>query len=393
MKLIDNNKLLASNLSRLIRSYPNIMIAVAWASSNTEIFKLLKEKQIKIQKAIIGTHFYQTHPNVLDTFIASKNVRFILQPNGVFHPKIYFFWNRTSWEVLIGSANLTAAALTKNSEVMILLSNLDDGVPVLKKQIVGLVESYWPHAKPVTKQEALAYRTQWLAKRPDIRRLSGVYGKRKSSKPPINSSVMSMSWRQFVAAVDRRGRGRTDKRCTLLREVRDAFLKHQHFSQMDIELRKAICGLYSTVPNSRLFGSMIGNGRFYRAVNRNNHYLSSALDRIPLSGLVSRAQYEDSIKEYKKAFPNGRHGIATASRILALKRPDQFVCIDSKNNQGLCADFGITKSGMSYVRYWQEIIERITDAPWWNETKPNNIRESRIWDGRAAMLDAIFYRK
>jgi len=63
-----------------------------------------------------------------------------------------------------------------------------------------------------------------------------------------------------------------------------------------------------------------------------------------------------------------------------------------KNKKALCQDFEIKQSGMDYERYWEEIIERIIDSAWWNEPRPKNPLDRTVWDGRAAMLDAIFYR-
>lgn len=137
---------------------------------------------------------------------------------------------------------------------------------------------------------------------------------------------------------------------------------------------------------------MKGAGYYHQAVNNNNPHLSSALDKIPLHGQVSRAQYDEYRAEFIKAFPKGRHGIGILSRLLALKRPDQFVCFDSKNRKELCKDFDIKQTGMDYDRYWEEIIERIIDSPWWKTPAPSGGTERAVWDSRAAMLDAIFYR-
>ncbi|MGA2965044.1 MAG: hypothetical protein ABSD64_02460, partial [Terriglobales bacterium] len=76
MKLITSNSTLLGNLSRLIKTYPGVVFAVAWASANTPIFQQLIANPSRIKKAIIGTHFYQTHPDVLDAFVGSQNVRF-----------------------------------------------------------------------------------------------------------------------------------------------------------------------------------------------------------------------------------------------------------------------------------------------------------------------------
>jgi len=46
---------------------------------------------------------------------------------------------------------------------------------------------------------------------------------------------------------------------------------------------------------------------------------------------------------------------------------------------------------MDYERYWDEIIQRILDSPWWNSEAPNSNDALRVWNGRAAMLDVIYY--
>ena len=102
MYLITGGSTLSEKLIQLINSHKNAAIAVAWASEGTEVFKLLKKHQNKIRWAIIGTHIYQTHPDVLENFIGCDKVRFILQPQGVFHPKVYLFWTAERWDILIG---------------------------------------------------------------------------------------------------------------------------------------------------------------------------------------------------------------------------------------------------------------------------------------------------
>ena len=68
-------------------------MAVAWATVDFEVFRLLVKNKKKIKKMIVGTHFYQTAPEFIETFLAHPNVRFILPTGGesVFHPKIYVF--------------------------------------------------------------------------------------------------------------------------------------------------------------------------------------------------------------------------------------------------------------------------------------------------------------
>jgi hypothetical protein len=74
-----------------------------------------------------------------------------------------------------------------------------------------------------------------------------------------------------------------------------------------------------------------------------------------------------------------------------MKRPDIFVCLDSKNSSALCRDFGIKQSEMDHERYWNDIIERIYDSDWWRNPNPLNEKEKKVSEARAAFLDSLYY--
>lgn len=77
-----------------------------------------------------------------------------------------------------------------------------------------------------------------------------------------------------------------------------------------------------------------------------------------------------------------------------MKRPDFFVCVDSANRRLLAQDIGITRPDkLDYERYWEEVILRLRDAPWWQSSEPTIDIEKAMWHGRSAMLDAIFYEQ
>ena len=392
MKLISTNAALRRQLSRLIEKYQNISFGVAWASSGTEIFSSLIQGRRKLRCAVIGTHFFQTHPDVLDEFVGSKTIKFVLQTKGVFHPKVFVFWDQNRWEILLGSANLTSAALNVNTEISVLISH-EDGFPNLKDEVLNQINGYAALARTISEDDAINYRRIWKLKQTSLRKLEGQYGNSIATKGILESTVMSMDWEQFYRRIQRDNTHGFVERCQLLRTIKTAFENTAHYKDMDLQIRLAIAGLISTVPNSLWFGSMRGVGYFYQAVNQNNPHLSRALDEIPLTGIVTKNQYDAFLVQYLKAFPNGRAGVPTASRLLALKRPDTFVCVDKKNQSELTKDFGIKKTGLDYDRYWNEIIERIMDCPWWSapESRKTGI-ERDAWDGRAAMLDAVFYK-
>ena len=138
---------------------------------------------------------------------------------------------------------------------------------------------------------------------------------------------------------------------------------------------------------------MAGAGYFKQKINENNIYISNALEYIPLNGKITYENYQSFITNFKKAFENtGGDGLATATRLLSIKRPDFFICLDNQNKEKLCNDFGIKKS-LNYEEYWTEVIQRIHDSLWWNSEKPINENELKAWNGRVAMLDVIFYEE
>ena len=142
-------------------------------------------------------------------------------------------------------------------------------------------------------------------------------------------------------------------------------------------------------PKSR--GEELTDYPLNRIIN-NNNYISLALDSIPLDRKVSKRDYENFVINFQNAFPDGGSGVAIASRLLAMKRPDHFVCLDKQNRSRLCEDFGISKT-VSFTTYWDEIIERLNDSVWATSDRPNDINEVKAWSGRVAMVDVVYYEE
>lgn len=394
MKLISTNSELRKQFKRLIEKSPHISIATAWASADTDAFRALVSNEAKIVKAVIGTHFYQTHPDVLDQFAGSKKVKFILQPDGVFHPKVYLFWSRDAWEVVIGSPNLTVGALTKNSELSVLITS-EDGTPALKDEITRVIDGHWDEAKTVLPAEAESYRKLWKLKARDLKKVADIFGDKPATKPATQSKIMPMEWKEYLAAIKKDKSHGFKDRLELIAEIREYFQNHQHFNDMDLDVRKGIAGLPSkskTIKNWAWFGSMKGAGTFAGLINASNGAFSLALDEIPLLGEIRREHYDRFIQQYLKAYEGGRDGLATATRLLAMKRPDVFLCVDAQNKKRLADDVGIVRADqLDYERYWDEVVERLMQSPWWQSPEPSNALEREAWHARAAMLDAIFY--
>ena len=377
--------------------------AVAWAGQPKTLFERLKQREARIKQLVIGTHFHQTSPVFIQEFRAHPQVRFIVQPSGVFHPKIYLFRSGSQWAAIVGSANFTDAAFTNNEEAAVLLSSTQGDSPSEFKRLLRLVDKYWHQAQPISGEELERYKVlhkRWkeaaraLGSPPPSRTM------RRKSKP-LDNTLLPLSWQEFVDRVKNEGIHRFDGRLAVLQAAREAFQEYPDFATIPLDVRRGIAGFNETTPPDWLwFGSMKGAGRFKNLVRESPTGISQALDCIPLTGAVTDDAYEEFCRKFCQAFPviAGQRkgaGVAVASRLLAMKRPDVFVCYDSKNRVRLKAMLGLAGNlaPQDFDRYWQEIVLGIQATEWWRTRQPSDPVERSIWDDRAALLDSLCYQE
>lgn len=204
--------------------------------------------------------------------------------------------------------------------------------------------------------------------------------------------VVSLSWSAFFARVRAEehppGHRLLPERLQVLREMAHLFRQQAKFCDLDYAGRRKIAGLFKSAnPNFLLFGSMQWVGLFKKAVKDNNEGISLALDEIPLDGDISRDHYQRFTDRFLNAFK--RSGMALASRLLAMKRPDTFVCVNNQNREGLVQAFRVSPSRDAEA-YWQ-LIERVWACTWWKTPAPAAEDERVVWNARAAFLDSLFY--
>ncbi len=393
MELLTTNQAIAKRLQNLIMSHQRYRWAVAWATANFTLYDELLEHRDRISQLVVGTHFYQTHPDFLDSFVGHSGVRFVPQTSGVFHPKIYLFEkDHSEWACVLGSSNFTAAALSKNVEAAVYFDHKSPNADRLYKQLRKWLDQQWELGKPIDSAYVERYRSLWPRQRKRLSKLSDTYGKSTNGKPPLEVELFTLPWGQFAERVKKEDHHGLERRLKVLAAARERFHHYGSFSQMATDKRRDIAGFGpENILPWRFFGSMQGAGYFKEAVRTNNQCLSSALDCVPMDGLVTSENYFDYIKHFREAFPQGGDGIAVATRLLCMKRPDMFLCFDSKNRVALCKEFGIKQSDMTYDRYWDEIIERVRDATWWNASRPEDPDGEAVWRSRTALLDALFY--
>lgn len=206
--------------------------------------------------------------------------------------------------------------------------------------------------------------------------------------------LVSLSWPDFFNKVrEEQHPGHPQmmqERLQVLREIRQLFAQKVPFCDLDYAGRRKIAGLIKNAnPNFKLFGSMLPARKFKQAVKDNNEGISLALDEIPLEGDISRSQYQRFTDRFLKAYENKGMAVASPSRLLAMKRPDTFICANNQNKERLFPAFRLSPS-RNLEEYW-DLIERIRTCTWWKAPPPAAGDEREVWKARAAFLDALFF--
>ena len=177
----------------------------------------------------------------------------------------------------------------------------------------------------------------------------------------------------------------------MLQKIKNFFNEGKSFSTFSDTQRKQVAGLIRDEEAVwAYFGGMSAAGKFKKQIN--NIHISNALDHIPTKGIVNKKDYDKFTEEFKLAFVDGGDGIATVSRLLAMKRPDYFICLNSQNRNGLRKDFSLS-SNIRYEEYWNNLITIIIDSVWCSSSCARDNSEKQIWQFRVAMLDIIYYQQ
>ncbi|MNQ86885.1 hypothetical protein D3C85_1020900 [compost metagenome] len=354
----------------------------------------------KFEHFVVGTHMFQTQPEVLERAAALAAAAVVPPTGDLFHPKIYLFRNGQRIRCVVGSPNLTKAAMSRNVEASVLLDgSLDDAALV---ELSRFVAEAWKGAEDISHEFLYRYRHQYAAKTAARQELIKFADVRPPSKPNTKRAPHDMSWADYLVQVRSSSHPSAHlfkERLGVLTKARALFATGIPYAKWNEDDRKLVAGTLGRKKSQQpgvdygLFGSMGASGTFANLVIEAPTGLSHALDFIPLMGAVTQDDYDRYCKAFRAAFDqDGRvGGLPTATRLLAMKRPDAFVCIDSANRKDLCENFGVSPSTTNLENYWQRIIEPMHGDPWWRHPQPSNAADAEIWLGRAALLDAIYY--
>lgn len=386
-------------ISRLMSEYDEFHWAVAWGGF-TPLAKELFTYAAKFRNVTFGISFCQTDPNLVDAFVGRDNCYIATKfAGGTYHPKVYCFRSGQRVAAVIGSANFTRGGTAANCEAAVELTGTVNDQAL--SDLLAFTKRSVGYGEPVTEELAAKYRLSYkrAARVPKLPR-DPIEGAPSTSVRLLNSALVSMRWDQYTQAVRSSAHHDVVDSLALLRIAQGWLSSVSSFEHLTTPQRKALAGVlgeYQKLDEELhrdwgWFGSMRGMGDFANRVEENDTFLARAVDSIPAKGAVTRDHYERFADLFVQAFRNSDRvgGVPTASRLLAMKRPDVFLCISRPNIKNAAREMAFAKSTLALDNYWNRVVEAIRSTDWYNSDKPTG-GEGELWEGRAAMLDAILY--
>ena len=194
-----------------------------------------------------------------------------------------------------------------------------------------------------------------------------------------------------------------DERLRLLNYIDE--INTQPLSEMIEEDRLAFVGKHSNKHDISIydfdvewFASTKGAKLFHQLLANNPQAFDHALSHIPTDGDVTPEEYSKFVSAYQLIFSScisekasgEKAPLAPATRLLAMKRPDQFIALTPGKIDIFCQGFSIAKfNNYDFAAYWQDMIGTIRTCAWWHQSAPENTHEDELllWKNRVILLD------
>ena len=163
---IDNEKKTLSYLVNRIEDCDEFWFSAAFLTNSgvASLYNSLKtfsNKPKKIGKILVSDYLYFTQPEALERISKLNNIDTRLHLRGNFHGKGYLFKMGDRFDLLIGSSNLTATALSTNKELNLHISASDKGDLITNFR--SFFEEAFNDAKQITEDELNSYRENYAS--------------------------------------------------------------------------------------------------------------------------------------------------------------------------------------------------------------------------------------
>jgi hypothetical protein len=386
----------ASEFERCCNQYSSLKMASAWCGDPSHIlpYSYLTPSENKLNvEIIVGVTFNQTHPDAIQYFLANGiEVRIFKVEINLFHPKFYLFKDKNKFALFVGSSNFTYSGFYNNTEI----NSLSEGNKLGQFQHVESLFNQWK-----TDNYSFIPGGKWLGKyREAYRQQRIIERKNKIKTPRDNEESISTSnwltqanWKLYLQKVNK-GLSEKERDEFGYSAVLDA-------ARTNLPLPWATT-IFDQIENRRIIGGMgklgwlghvaaSGNFRKFMANGSSSKKRAAVTAINNICGLTVPLDLKFLAQELNKLTKIGPT-IKVWSRILTILRPDIFCTVASPSvRENLSKTLQMPKSHFETVEGYICLLELIHSCPWYNSSKPIEKNQTKIWDRRAAFMDAIFY--
>lgn len=160
--LVNQKKPPIKVLSTIIKELENceeFFMSVAFVTTSgvatiINTLKVLEQREVK-GKILVSQYLNFTQPEALKRLSQFSNIDLRILTTGNAHSKGYIFKNRECYNLIVGSSNLTASALSTNKEWNIKVSALDESG--LVEKVLNEFQANFKKGTKVTKEYILSY--------------------------------------------------------------------------------------------------------------------------------------------------------------------------------------------------------------------------------------------
>ncbi len=197
-------------------------------------------------------------------------------------------------------------------------------------------------------------------------------------------------WPIFVDFIERQNSIHAlDERLRLLSYIDE--IRQKPLADLIVEDRLAFAGKHTSKHDYSVynfdvewFAGTKGAKGFHVLLEQSPEKFDAALANIPLTGDVSYEDYQHFVSDFQSIFKeytpeksqNNTAPLAAATRLLAMRRPDQFIALNNNKIDILCQGLSIAKlKNTDFSSYWHDVIGTLRTFAWWHQTEPEIIIE------------------
>jgi hypothetical protein len=216
----------------------------------------------------------------------------------------------------------------------------------------------------------------------------------------ILQQIINTSWDDYLNTINSLSAGYEISSCLKLLNVADELLNQNNDFSQSTQLERFLIGGISDSKvknsydfNTNLMGSMQGFASFKKLLKTDPAGLAKLLKIIPTLGPIDGWHFMQFVDGFKQLFAdNGfkQAYVFPATRLLSMKRPDQFVALDADSAATFCQALAIKPlKNQDFQRYWDEIILPLQKAPWYKMHQPIDPAQIPIHRSRFALIERL----